>query len=106
MSKIVKVQNGNLKFVVSNDATPASATITLDTGARTGTTVVTGDLIVQGTTTTVESNNTTITDNIILLNQGESQNYVTLQYSGIQCQERELTPSGETSPLCHCKLGA
>ena len=84
MSKIVKVQNGNLKFVVSNDATPASATITLDTGARTGTTVVTGDLIVQGTTTTVESNNTTITDNIILLNQGESQNYVTLQYSGIQ----------------------
>jgi hypothetical protein len=84
MSKIVKVQNGNLKFVVSNDATPASATITLDTGARTGTTVVTGDLLVQGTTTTVESNNTSINDNIILLNRGESQNYVTLQYSGIQ----------------------
>jgi hypothetical protein len=84
MSKIVKVQNGNLKFLVTNDATPASATITLDTGARTGTTVITGDLVVQGTTTTVESNNTTITDNILVLNQGETHNYVTLQYSGIQ----------------------
>jgi hypothetical protein len=84
MSKIVKVNNGNYKVVVSNDSNPANATITLDTGPRTGTVVVTGNLNVQGTTTTIESNNATIKDNIIILNQGETNAYVSLQYSGIQ----------------------
>lgn len=104
MSKIVKVQNGNLKFVVTNDATPSSATITLDTGARTGTTVITGDLLVQGTTTTVESNNTTITDNIIILNQGETHNYVTLQYSGIQISRGNNLTYGDAQIVYDEKL--
>jgi hypothetical protein len=84
MSKIVRVNNGDFKVVVTNDSIPADAKITLDTGARTGTVVITGNLDVQGTTTTIESNNTTIVDNIIVLNKGEANNYVTLQYSGIQ----------------------
>lgn len=73
MSKIVKVTDGNYKIVVSNGA---SGTITLDTTAGNaavqGTVVVNGDLQVKGTTTTVESTVTTIADNIITLNEGQS----------------------------------
>jgi hypothetical protein len=42
--------------------------ITLDTGTGTGTVTITGNLDVKGTTTTVESNNTTVQDNILQLN--------------------------------------
>jgi hypothetical protein len=94
MSKIVRVNNGDFKVVVTNDSVPADATITLDTGARTGTVVITGNLDVQGTATTIESNNTTIVDNIIVLNKGESNNYVTLQYSGIQIDRGTNTTYG------------
>ena len=45
--------------------------IRLDTGATTGTVVVTGNLDVQGTTTTIESVNSTIKDNILTLNYGQ-----------------------------------
>jgi hypothetical protein len=66
MSKVVKVENGNYTIAVQS-----GGTITLNTGNETGTTVVTGDLEVKGTTTTVESVNTTIADNILTLNEGE-----------------------------------
>lgn len=73
MSKIVKVTDGNYKIVVANGAT---GTITLDTTAGAssiqGTTVINGNLEVRGTTTTVESTDTTIADNIITLNEGEA----------------------------------
>ena len=73
MSKIEKVTGGNYKIAVSNGA---SGTITLDTtdGASVvqGTVIINGDLEVKGTQTTVESTVTTIADNIITLNQGES----------------------------------
>jgi hypothetical protein len=46
--------------------------------------VITGDLTVQGTTTSVETTNTTITDNIITLNNGESGAGVTSGSSGIE----------------------
>ena len=84
MSKIVRVNNGDFKVVVTNNSVPADAKITLDTGARTGTVVITGNLDVQGTSTIIESNIATIVDNIIVLNKGEAHNYVTLQYSGIE----------------------
>ena len=48
MSKVLKVENGNYKVTVQS-----GGTITLDTGVETGTTIVTGDLEVKGTTTTV-----------------------------------------------------
>jgi len=66
MSKVLKVENGNYRVAVQD-----GGTITLDTGVETGTTIVTGNLEVKGTTTTVESVNTTIADNILTLNDGE-----------------------------------
>lgn len=79
MSKIVKVSNSNYKLSVQS-----GGTITLDTGSQTGTVYVTGDLVVQGNTTTVQSETMTVTDNIMVLNNGESGNGVTLNQSGIQ----------------------
>lgn len=68
MSKYVKIQHGNYKLSV-----PDGNTITLDVGynpalSQRGTVVITGNLEVQGTTTTVESQTTTIKDNILTLN--------------------------------------
>jgi hypothetical protein len=76
MSKVVRVTDGNYKIVVDNPADGYGGLITLDTtgGYATdrGKVVVTGDLEVKGTTTTVESTVTTIADNIITLNEGQS----------------------------------
>lgn len=65
MSKVVKVYNSDYKISVQD-----GGTITLDTGPEIGTTVITGDLEVLGTTTTVESTVVTINDNIIVLSDG------------------------------------
>ena len=76
MSKVLKVENGNYTVKVE-----AGQTIILDTARGTttgspsqpaGTVIVRGSLEVEGTTTTVESNNTVIADNVILLNSGET----------------------------------
>jgi hypothetical protein len=67
MSKILKVSQGNYKVQVQT-----SGTITLDTGNSVGTVVITGNLDVKGTTTTVESTNTTVKDNIIQINYGQT----------------------------------
>ena len=73
MSKVLRLTDGDYRIVVDNGA---SGTIYLDTtsGAASprGTVVITGDLEVKGTQTTVESTNTTIADNILTLNDGES----------------------------------
>ena len=45
---------------------------------------IAGDLIVQGTTTSLETTNTTITDNVITLNDGEVGTGVTAVTSGIE----------------------
>jgi len=65
MSRVLKVYNSDYKVSVQD-----GGTITLDTGNLTGTTVITGDLEVKGTTTTVESTEVTINDNIIVLSDG------------------------------------
>lgn len=46
--------------------------------------IVTGNLTVRGTQTTIESENAIIKDNLITLNSGETGPGVTLQYSGIE----------------------
>lgn len=58
--------------------------ITLDVGTASsgGTVKVTGNLLVEGDTTTVESQQMTIEDNVITLNKGEAGNGVTLGVSG------------------------
>jgi hypothetical protein len=65
-------------------ATPTNGTITLDTGSLAGTVVVTGNLVVQGVQTVVESTTTQVVDPTITLNQGESGTGVTAGYAGIE----------------------
>ena len=82
MSKILKVNEGDYRIKV-----PSGNTITLDTGSVTGSVVITGNLDIKGQTTTIESTNATIKDNIIVLNSGETHtngNGITLVTSGIQ----------------------
>jgi len=64
MPKVVKSYDNNYRIAVIDDGT---GTITLDTGAGIGTVVVTGNLQVDGTTTTVNSSDLQIDDNIIVL---------------------------------------
>jgi hypothetical protein len=91
MSRVLKVYNSDYKVSVAD-----GGTITLDTGDVTGTTVVTGNLEVKGTTTTVDSTQVTIADNIIVLSEGtqgaglpSSVGYV----SGIQIDRGSLSPA-------------
>ena len=60
MSKILNVNTGNYVARVSS-----GNTITLDTGTQAGTVVVTGDLQINGTQTTVNSQTLDLVDNII-----------------------------------------
>ena len=62
------------------EANASSATsVTIDTPL----TVITGNLNVLGTLTNITSTDTNITDNILVLNSGELNSYVTLGVSGI-----------------------
>lgn len=91
MSKVVKVYNSNYKVSVQS-----GGTITLDTGDLTGTTVVSGNLEVQGTTTTVDSSVMTVADNIITLSQGTTGNGIpsSLGYvSGFEIDRGDLPKS-------------
>jgi hypothetical protein len=56
-----------------------STSVTIDTPL----TIVTGNLNILGTFTNITSTNTNIKDNIVVLNSGETNNYVTLDVSGI-----------------------
>ena len=69
MSRVLKVSQSDYRLAVQS-----SGTITLDTGDGTGTVVVTGNLDVKGATSTIESTNTTIKDNIIQINYGQTGN--------------------------------
>jgi hypothetical protein len=69
MSRIVQVNDSDYKIKVrSNGLENSNGTVTLDVGDRTGRVIVTGDLLVYGQTTTVESTNVTITDPVIIIN--------------------------------------
>ena len=69
-----------------NIKTADGAKIVLDTGpaASGGSVRVTGDLVVEGETFTVQAENLNVSDNIITLNNGETGEGVTLIYSGIE----------------------
>lgn len=87
MSKIVRVQTGDYRIITS-----PGGTITLDSGSASiveptgwpGGVIINGDLLVNGVTTTIESETLTIKDNIIYINEGETGNGVTLNTSGFQ----------------------
>ena len=65
--KVVNVSAGDYRVNVQS-----GGTITLNTGSQAGTVVITGDLLVAGNTTTVESETMTVKDNIITINSGEA----------------------------------
>lgn len=74
MSKFVKLQQGNYQISVPN-----GQSITLDVGraipsSSRGTVYITGNLQVEGVTTTVDSTTMTIKDKVITLNQGDTGN--------------------------------
>lgn len=78
MSRILDVSNTDYRVIVQT-----GGYITLDTGG-TGTVIVDGNLTVIGATTNLETTNTIIEDNIIVLNNGEGGSVVTKGSSGIQ----------------------
>jgi hypothetical protein len=70
MSRILNISESDYRVRVQS-----GGTITLDVGTgnpTTGTVVITGNLDVKGTTTTVESTTTTVADNILQLNFGQT----------------------------------
>jgi len=79
MSKFISSYDGDIKIQAKNNGEivlgffedPATL-------QSTGTVTIGGDLVVQGTTTTVNSQEMTVVDRLITLNQGETGNGVTL----------------------------
>ena len=67
MSKFLKIPNGDYKVAVQ-----PGGTITLDTGDTIGQVVITGDLVVQGETTTLNTSELFVEDKILKLNNGET----------------------------------
>lgn len=82
-----------------NIKTGEGNTILLDTGPNIGTVRVTGNLVVEGNTLTVEAENLNVQDNIIILNFGEPGPGVTVGdgYSGIQI-DRGFAPDSSVIP--------
>ena len=93
MSKFVNVPNGNFTVKVQDNGT-----IRLDTGAGIGEVRVTGNLVIEGTTTTVNSTNLEIEDNILTLNRGETSNGVGEGTAGIQI-DRGTASDGDAQIL-------
>ena len=66
MSKYLNVPNGNYKVAVQS-----GGTIFLDTGLDSGTVEISGDLVIRGDTTTVNTTQMVIEDRVITLNNGD-----------------------------------
>lgn len=85
MSKYLNVPNGDYKVSVRT-----GGTIYLNTGFDTGTVEISGNLLVLGETTTVNTAELNIEDNIITLNSGETGSGITLGESGIKIERGQL----------------
>lgn len=79
MSKFLNVPFGDYTITVRN-----GGEIRLDAGLNDGEVVVVGNLTVLGEQTTIESTISTINDNILVLNDGETSNGISLGQSGIE----------------------
>ena len=88
MSKYLNVPNGNYKVSVQT-----GGTIYLDTGLDTGTVEISGNLLVRGDQTTVNTAQLDIEDNIITLNSGETGAGITLNDAGIRINRGTLSDS-------------
>ena len=85
MSKYLNVPDGNYKVAVQT-----GGTIYLDTGFETGTVEISGNLLVKGDQTTVNTATLDIEDNIITLNSGETGAGITLNSAGIKINRGTL----------------
>lgn len=86
MSKYLNVSNGSYKISVQ-----PGGEIVLNTGPEQGTVRITGDLVVEGNTTTVQSENMSVKDNIIVLNAGETGSGITLDTAGLRFDRGALS---------------
>ena len=90
--------------------------ITTDSGSTgsieldTQTVTITGNLNVQGATTTVSSTNTSVSDNVIVLNSGEAGAGVTSGTSGIEIDRGSVDNAtltyNETADVFEVKIGS
>jgi hypothetical protein len=87
MAKIVRISDPNYKISVAD-----GGEITLDTGAQTGVVRITGDLIVEGETTTINTTNLAIEDRIIDINVNDPGPQITGGTAGIRIN-RGTSPS-------------
>ena len=78
-NRVVMYQNGAWKDVNGNVEATAGTSNFNDV-------VIAGDLTITGDTTEIETTNTAITDNVIVLNKGETAAGVTLGTSGIEVE--------------------
>ena len=85
MSKYLNVPNGDYKISVQT-----GGNIFLDTGFEVGTVEISGNLLVKGETTTVNTTELNIEDNIITLNSGETGAGITLNEAGIKIERGQL----------------
>jgi hypothetical protein len=69
MSRVLRIGSSDYKVVVNN-----GGTITLDVGDSPGGVVITGNLTVQGDTTTINTTETNVEDKILTLNFGDNSN--------------------------------
>ena len=67
--------------------------VLFDTGVGIGEVRITGNLIVEGDTLTVEAENLNVNDNVIELNYGETGDGVSLRFAGLQIDRGTLTPA-------------
>lgn len=79
MSKIVRISDPNYKITVAS-----GGEITLDTGDQVGAVRITGDLIVEGETTTINTTNLAIEDRIIEINVNDPGPQITGSTAGIR----------------------
>jgi len=82
---------GDTLFSGSNITMAAGSTISADAIGTTGNVTVGGDLTVNGAMTTVSSTNLEISDNVIIVNQGEVGSGVTAGSAGIRVDRGGLT---------------
>ena len=84
-TKVLALPNSEYRIKIKE-----SGNLYLDTGTGTGTVIVTGNLTVAGTQSTVTSTNLDIKDNILTLNKGEQGTGITLTQSGLQIDRGSL----------------
>lgn len=87
MSRVVRISDPNYKISVAS-----GGEITLDTGDQVGVVRITGDLIVEGESTTINTTNLAIEDRVIELNVNDPGPQITGDVAGIKIN-RGTNPS-------------